>query len=77
MHDILAAKGYRFLNESVTNQQFVIVPAHVVEPFKQVVDAGVWEHRDDGSQVLRLVTCWATRTEDIESLEEKLPLVRG
>lgn len=77
LHDILAAKGYCFLNESVTNQQFVIVPAHVVEQFKQVVDAGVWEHREDGSQVLRLVTCWATRTEDIESLEEKLPSVRG
>lgn len=68
LRDGLAAKGYRFLMDSPTNQQFVIVEDAHLTGLQQQLGYSYWERYDDRHSVIRLVTSWATREEDINAL---------
>ena len=48
--------GFKMANQSPTNQQFVIVPAGMLEPLKKPVVYEVWEHVDSEDTVCRFVT---------------------
>lgn len=64
---LLAAGCPLFLN-SLTNQQFVILPPEVRETLKGRAGYEVWQERADGSAVARFATSWATREADIDEL---------
>ncbi len=69
---VLKEKGCSFYLESPTNQQFVILKNSQAEELKKHVSFSVWEKLDQDRTVIRLVTSWSTRPEDIERLEELL-----
>ncbi|MCD8105718.1 MAG: aminotransferase class V-fold PLP-dependent enzyme [Lachnospiraceae bacterium] len=68
----LRQKGYRFLLESPTNQQFIILENTEAERLKEKVVLSFWEKTDENHAAYRIATSWATKKEDIEALLELL-----
>lgn len=60
--------GYSFLTESVTNQIFPIFPDELLEELKREFDYSIWEKKEEHTTVIRLVTSWATKPEEVERL---------
>lgn len=61
-------KGYRLFIDSYTNQQFFIIPNDKLERLKKEVKFTVWEPYDEKHTVVRFVTSWATKKEDVDAL---------
>lgn len=65
-------KGYPFLYESATNQQFPIVPEDRLEVLKKKYAYTLWKKVDEQRSAVRFCTSWATREEDVELLLEDI-----
>ena len=65
---VLREKGCTFAWESPTNQQFVVLEDSAAEKLKEHVVFSFWEKADETHTVVRFVTSWATRKEEIEEL---------
>ncbi len=68
----LQAKGYPFLLDSPTNQQFVILENSRMEELRRQVVFSLWEPVDDTHTAVRFATSWATREADVDALLELL-----
>ena len=66
------SKGYRLFLDSTTNQQFVILNNKKIKELENKVTFTFWEKYDETSQVIRFVTSWATKEEDIDKMIELL-----
>lgn len=64
----LSNLGYRFFVDSVTNQQFVIVPDNKLEKLKDKYLFSYQQRYDDTHSVVRICTSWATKEEDVREL---------
>ena len=64
----LTQKGLKLYIDSPTNQQFVIIENDRYEKSKQHIKPCYWCKYDDNSVVIRLVTSWATKKEDVIKL---------
>lgn len=64
----LQAKNYQFFIDSPTNQQFIIVDNDFLETLKEHVSYTIWEPYDDQHTVIRLVTSWYTKKEEVIEL---------
>ena len=64
----LKEKGYRFLLDSPTNQQFVILENKFMEELKKSVKFNFWEKYDKDHTVVRFATSWSTKIENVEKL---------
>ena len=64
----LDALGYSFLLVSPTNQQFVIVPNHLLSALLDNVRCTVWQPYNRDNTVVRLVTGWSTTQRDVDDL---------
>lgn len=64
----LKEKGYRFLLDSPTNQQFVILENKFMEELKKSVKFNFWEKYDKDHTVVRFATSWFTKMENVEKL---------
>ncbi len=72
MKQILHEKNINFYLESPTNQQFVILEDSKLEELKKYLAFSFWEKCDDTHTVIRLVTSWSTKREDLEVLKSVL-----
>ena len=61
-------KGYPFLYESVTNQQFPIIPDDQLEALKKKYAYSFWKQVDKKHSAVRFCTSWATKEADVELL---------
>lgn len=61
-------KGYPFLIESVTNQQFPIIPDAALEVIAQEFTYSHWLRIDEASCAVRFCTSWATKEADVQRL---------
>lgn len=61
----ISIKGYKFLYDSYTNQQFPILPDLLINKLSEKYDFILWKKMDKASSAIRLVTSWATREEDV------------
>lgn len=61
-------RGYPFLTDSDTNQQFPIIPNKIVEKLKEKYTFSVWEKTDESHIAIRFCTSWATKECDVEEL---------
>ena len=68
----LKEKGYSFYVESATNQIFLIADQEDMEKLSQFVVFSFFEKYDAEHSVIRLVTSWATREEDVQTLIQEL-----
>ncbi len=72
LKEVFREKGIAFFLESPTNQQFVILENGRMEELKKQAAFSFWEKLDETHTIVRFVTSWATRREDIEKLREIL-----
>ena len=63
-----AAKGYSFLVDSRTNQQFPILPNGLIEKLGERYSFALWQPTDAAHTAVRFCTSWATRDEDVDAL---------
>ena len=61
-------KGYSFFIESITNQQFPIIPNDKLRVLKEKYSFTFWEKVDEENSAVRFCTSWATKEEDVEKL---------
>jgi threonine aldolase len=61
-------RGSRFLIESPTNQQFIIMENEKLETLKKQVAFSIWDKYYEKQKTVRFCTSWATTPESIESL---------
>jgi len=62
------AKGFAFLLESPTNQQFPILSKEQIFILSQKYAFEVWVKIDAHHTAVRFCTSWATREEDVDAL---------
>ena len=74
LKQLFVAKGYRLPFDSPTNQQFVCLPNEVIDRLLAHVTFELWGPRGERETVVRFVTSWATREEDVEKLGEILAI---
>lgn len=67
--------GYPLFMKSTTNQVFVVLTQEEYDYLKERVDFEIWTHWDE-KLVIRLVTSWHTRKEDVNKLCQYLQLAR-
>lgn len=76
MADILAegftSKGYKFAYPAVTNQLFPIIPNDKAEELAKEFAYTPWAPYDENSQIIRFVTSFMTKKENVEKLIEAL-----
>ncbi len=72
MKEKLRAKGYKFLLDSPTNQQFVVFDKEKLKEIEPYVGYSYWQKFSATQTVIRLATDWATTAEDIEKLDKYL-----
>lgn len=73
VRDGLRAKGWDFLVESPTNQQFPILPDTVLEKLGKDFCFSYWQSMGGAMSAVRFCTSWATREEDVEKLLAAIP----
>lgn len=64
----LISKGYKFAFQSPTNQLFPIVKNEKLKEISKYVKYTYWEKYDKEHSVIRLVTSWYTKQQDVEKL---------
>lgn len=62
------AKGYKFLIDSPTNQQFPILTDSEIKKLSEKYSFQYWQKVDDKRSAVRFCTSWATRKEQVEEL---------
>lgn len=68
IRDAFKEKGCSFRYDSVTNQQFPIIPDTFLEKLKEKYTFSFWEKSDSKHTAVRFCTSWATKEEDVERL---------
>ena len=68
----ISKKGYKFYFDSPTNLQFVIMENEKVKELEKNVVFSFKEKYDENHTIIRLVTDWATKEEDVDKLIEIL-----
>lgn len=61
-------KGYKPYLDSPTNQQFFRLPNDVLDRLKRHISFELWGARGETSSIVRFVTDWATKEEDVDKL---------
>jgi len=65
-------KGFSFLLESTTNQQFPILTTEQINHFSKKYAFEMWTRIDAHHAAVRFCTSWATREEDVDTLTSDL-----
>lgn len=65
-------KGYPFLTDSVTNQQFPILPDSALEKLSEKYAYSFWQKVDDTHSAVRFCTSWATEEKSVLQLADDL-----
>lgn len=68
IRDAFRAKGFPFLVDSPTNQQFPILDNATMERLAKDFRFSVWQKVDSEHTAVRFCTSWATRPEAVEAL---------
>lgn len=68
LKNALSQKGYKFLLDSPTNQQFIVLENEALKKLEQSVKVSFWEKVDDNHTAVRLATSWATTDEKMDEL---------
>lgn len=71
LREIFQKAGFA-INDSPTNQQFVIFSNEQMERLSKLIAFETWEPIDDNNTLCRFVTSWATTDKDLEALESSI-----
>jgi threonine aldolase len=65
-------RGYSFLVDSPSNQQFPILDNQTLDRLSEKFRFSIWQKVDEGHTAVRFCTSWATRPEAVDALEAML-----
>lgn len=65
-------KGFELYVDSPTNQQFIILTPNQVEHFSHFATFEEWQKLPDGRIVVRFVTSWHTRSDEVDRFLEAI-----
>lgn len=68
IREAFTKKGYNFLYDSTTNQQFPIIPNDRLEILAKKYSYTFWCKVDETHSVVRFCTSWATKEENVKEL---------
>jgi threonine aldolase len=68
IRDAFKAKGYSFLAESPSNQQFPILDEQTMQKLSMNFRFSVWKKIDESHTAVRFCTSWATKEESVDAL---------
>ncbi len=68
IRDAFAKKGYQFLYDSKTNQQFPILPIHLLDYLGENYSYSFWAKVDETHHAVRFCTSWATKVGNVDAL---------
>ncbi|MHB1454919.1 MAG: threonine aldolase family protein [Saccharofermentanales bacterium] len=66
--DACLSKGFEFLSDSPTNQQFPVLPDELLAKLDTEYSYSFWKKFPDGRSGVRFCTSWATKVEDVDNL---------
>ena len=69
----LAEKGWDFLVDSPTNQQFPILPDETLSTLREEFGFSVWQKMGGGMTAVRFCTSWATTRSQVDALLAAIP----
>lgn len=72
IRDLLLAKGFKFVTDSPTNQQFVILTPEQYNKLSEDFVLSLNTYLPDGNYSVRICTSWATKDEEVEKLMAKI-----
>ncbi|MFD1927486.1 threonine aldolase family protein [Sporosarcina siberiensis] len=72
IRDAFVEKGFSLRYDSMSNQQFPILPDDVIMELNKKYTNSFWEKVDDTHSVVRFCTSWATKKEHVEMLVEDI-----
>lgn len=67
LKEAFKSKGYKLQLDSPTNQQFVCLPNETIDRLLQHATFELWGPRGEKETMVRFVTSWATREEDVDA----------
>jgi len=70
--DAFVSRGYELLDETQTNQIFLILPNTLIKHLEQNFSFYVWSKHDEERSVVRMVTSWATDEDKVDELINSL-----
>ena len=76
IRDFLKNKGFEFLFESDTNQQFPVFEKSELDKLSSKYVFCPWTKVSDTQYAVRICTSWATKQEDVEKLLNDLDKIR-
>lgn len=65
-------RGYRLFMDSPTNQQFVVLDNSLIERLEKMASFDLWGAKGEKESVVRFVTDWSTKEEDVDRLLDAL-----
>ena len=68
IREAFADKGYHFFNDSKTNQQFVLMDDDTLNRLSTDFMFARWGKTDEGYNIVRICTSWATTEENADKL---------
>ncbi|HKM03446.1 MAG TPA: low specificity L-threonine aldolase [Lachnospiraceae bacterium] len=77
IRDAFKKKGYTFLYDSFTNQQFPILSNQIIKDLSKKYAFFVWEQIDKDYSAVRFCTSWATTEKQIQSLLEDISKLKS
>lgn len=72
IRQVLSETGHAPCFSSPTNQVFCVLTDEEIKRLSETVEFGLWERVDETRTMVRFVTSWATKPEDVEALCETL-----
>lgn len=75
LKNALKEKGYEFLTNSSTNQQFPILPNNIIDKLSERYSFNIERVIDKNNTAIRLVTSWATEEDKVLEFIEYLKII--
>lgn len=76
LKQLMQSHGFKTFIDSPTNQQFFILPNHVIDALKPHCSFEYWGPRGERESKVRFVTGWATTDEDIDALASLMESIK-
>ena len=77
LRDAIVAAGFALASDSPSNQLFPVLPRSLVAKLQERYEFELWRALDEATQVIRLVTSWATTAQAVDTFIGDLNMMSG
>ena len=77
LRDAIVAAGFALVSDSPSNQLFPVLPRSLVTKLQERYEFELWRAGDEATQVIRLVTSWATTVQAVDTFIGDFNMLSG